>query len=119
MKGMLITWVVLTIGFLVAGALVPRFSVKNWVGAVIIGAIYGVLMATLGKFLFGLFAIGSIGLALVFDGVTTFIISVIVIKIADLFTDSVDVDGWVPAVLGALVLVGVSAAKNFLLGAMG
>lgn len=116
MKAMLITWVVLTIGFLLAGAIVPRFSVKSWVGGAIIGALYGVLMATLGKFLFGLFAIGSIGLALVFDGITTFIVSVIVIKVADLFTDSVDVDGWVPAILGALVLVGVNAARSLVLG---
>ena len=40
----------------------------------------------------------------------------IVIKIADKFTDSVDVDGWTPAFLGALVLVAVNIAKNLVLG---
>ena len=110
-----ISWGILTLGFVAAGALVPGFKVKDWKGGMVAAAIFGVLSVTLGTLLFVVFGLGSLGLAWLFDGVTTLVISIILIKIADAMSDSVEVDGILPAALASIVIAVVKTVAAILL----
>ena len=113
---LLIEWVVLTIAFLAAAAVVPGFDIKDaksgfWVSATF--AILNVFIAPLLTLVFGAF---TLGLACLLPGVLRFIILVIVIKVVDAVSDSLKVKGLFPAVLAAIVLSVVAAALEYGLG---
>jgi putative membrane protein len=74
-----------------------------------------VLEFFLGWLLFVLLGIASLGLGFLFAFITRLVVSAVVLKIADSMSDRLTIRGFVPAVLGALVLALTSSVADFVL----
>lgn len=114
-----ISWVVLTIAFLAAAAIVPGFEIKNaksgfWVAALF--AVVNVLIGWLIAFLFGVF---TLGIACLLPGLVRFVVTVVVIKIVASLTDALKVKGLFPAALAAVVMSLVAALLEYGLKVLG
>lgn len=108
-----ISWVVLTIAFLAAAAIVPGFEIKDaksgfWVAAVF--AVVNVLVGWLIKIAFG---VVTLGIACLLPGLVSFLVTVVVILIVSNLTSALKVKGFFPAALAAVVMSLVSAALEY------
>lgn len=111
---LLISWLVLAFGLWITSALVPGFRVDGFKGALIVGAVFGVLHFFIGWLLFVAIGVGTLFLGFIFAFITRWIVSAIVLQITDALTDSLSIDNFRTALLGAAVLALLSAGQNFL-----
>jgi putative membrane protein len=102
---LLIEWVVYSVGLLIAAHLIPGFKIKSFGSAMIAVIVIGLLNVTLGLLL-GLvaFPINLLTFRL-FSGVISLLINACVLRVAGIFSPGFKVDGFVPALLGAIVLL--------------
>ncbi|HVJ15195.1 MAG TPA: phage holin family protein [Polyangiaceae bacterium] len=103
--GLLISWLTVAAGLWIADKLIPDFEVTgDWKSYAIVSAILGLLQFFLGWLLFLVLGVVSLGLGFLFAFVTRLIVSAIVLRIADALSSRLTIRGFVPAVLGAVVL---------------
>lgn len=108
-----VEWVLLTIAFLAAAAVVPGFDIKNPKSGFWVAATFAVMNVVIAPFLTAVFGAVTLGLACLLPGVLRFVITVIVIKIVDAVSDHLKVKGLFPAVLAAIVLSVVAAMLEY------
>lgn len=111
---LLISWLVLSFGLWITSAIVPGFRVDGFKGALVVGAVFGVLHFFIGWFLFVAIGFGTLFLGFIFAFITRWIVSAIVLEITDAVTDSLSIDNFKTALLGAAVLALLSAGQNLL-----
>jgi len=111
---LLISWLVLSFGLWITGALVPGFRVDGFKGALIVGAVFGVLHFFIGWLLFVVIGIGTLFIGFLFAFITKWIVSAIVLQITDALTESLSIDNFRVALVGAAVLAFLSAGQNIL-----
>lgn len=109
---LLISWLVLSLAVWITAALLPGFHVKGFGNAVIVAAIFGVLNTLFGWLLFGVLAIATLGLGLLFAFITIWIVNAIMLKITDAFTSRLKIDNFGWALLGALVISLISSVLS-------
>ena len=112
---LLASWLTLAFGLWITSAVVPGFRVRGFGGALVVGAVLGILHYTVGIFLFGLFGIGTLFLAWIFTFITWWFITAILLKIADALTDSLEIDRFGSALTASAVLSVLSLVRAFLL----
>ena len=101
----LVSWLVLSVAVWVTGRLVPGFEVRGGAaGAIVVGAVFGVLHWALGKLLFALLVVGTLGLGYLLAFVTRWVVSAILLKLADALTDKLTIRTWGTALVGAAVM---------------
>lgn len=100
----LISWFVLAFAFWLTAMILPGFKVRNFGSAIIIAAIFGVLNFLLGQLFFVVFSIATLGIAYLLAFITRWIITAILLKITDAFTDRLNIAGFGTALLGALLM---------------
>ncbi|MCB9629454.1 MAG: phage holin family protein [Sandaracinaceae bacterium] len=108
-----VEWVLLTIAFLAAAAVVPGFDIKNPKSGFWVAATFAVMNVVIAPILTAVFGAVTLGLACLLPGVLRFVITVIVIKIVDAVSDHLKVKGLFPAVLAAVVLSVVAALLDY------
>ena len=108
-----VEWVLLTIAFLAAAAVVPGFDIKNPKSGFWVAATFAVMNVVIAPILTAVFGAVTLGLACLLPGVLRFVITVIVIKIVDAVSDHLKVKGLFPAVLAAIVLSVVAAMLEY------
>ena len=108
-----IEWVLLTIAFLAAAAVVPGFDIKNPKSGFWVAATFAVMNVVIAPILTAVFGAVTLGLACLLPGLLRFVITVIVIKIVDAVSDHLKVKGLFPAVLAAIVLSVVAAMLEY------
>ena len=111
---LLVSWLSLSFLLWVTGKLVPGFQVNGVRGALIVGAIFGVLMWALSGPLFVIIGVSTLSLGFIFKFVTKLVVSAILLKLADALTDHLTIRGFVPALIGALVMSIVSSIESWL-----
>jgi len=111
---LLISWLVLSFGLWITSALVPGFRVDGFKGALVVGAVFGVLHFFLGWLLFTVIGIGTLFVGFIFSFITKWIVSAIVLQITNKLTDSLSIDNFRIALAGAAVLAFLSAGQNML-----
>jgi len=112
---LLISWLTVAAGLWLADKLIPNFEVTgDWKSYMLLAAILGVLEFLLGWLLFVILGVVSLGLGFLFAFVTRLIVSAIVLRIADLLSTRLTIRGFVPALLGAVVLALTSGAADML-----
>ena len=112
---MLITWLVLSVSIWLTAMLVPGFEVRGFKGAVIVGAIFGLLNFLLGHFLFGAIAVLTLGIGLVFAFITHWIVTTLLIKVTDALSDNLTIKNFSTAAVGAAIMSLIMTAAEFLL----
>lgn len=112
---LLISWLVLAFGLWITSFLVPGFRVDGFKGALVVGAVFGVIHFFIGWLLFTAIGFGTLLIGFVFAFITRWIVTAIVLQITDAVTDSLSIDNFRTALVGAAVLSFLSAGEQFLL----
>lgn len=111
-----VAWVVLTVAFLAAAAIVPGFEIKDAKSGFWVAALFAVINVLLGWLIAFLFGVATLGIACLLPGLVRFVVTVVVIKIVASLTSALKVKGLFPAALAAIVMSLVSAALEYGLG---
>jgi uncharacterized membrane protein YvlD (DUF360 family) len=111
-----ISWVVLTIAFLAAAAIVPGFEIKDAKSGFWVAALFAVVNVLVGWLIALLFGVATLGIACLLPGLVRF---VVVIKIVAGLTSALRVKGIFPAALAAVVMSLVAALLEYGLKMMG
>jgi putative membrane protein len=112
---LLAAWVTLAFGLWIISALLPGFSVKGFQGALIGGAVFGILHFFIGWLLFVLIGVGTLFIGFVFAFITRWIVTAIVLKITDAFSDNIQIDSFGTALLASALLSVLSSVRDFLI----
>src|SRR5262245_56654621 len=111
---LLVSWLSLSFLLWVTGKVVPGFQVNGVRGALVVGAIFGILMCALSGPLFVIIGVSTLSLGFIFKFVTKLVESAVLLKLADALTDHLTIRGFVPALIGAVVMSVVSSIENWL-----
>ena len=106
---LIISWLVLTLAVWVTAAVLPGFRVKNFKGALIVAALFGLLNFFLGWLLFAVFTVATLGLAWLFAFITRWIINALLLMLTDRLTEHLKIDSFGWALGGALVISIIAA----------
>lgn len=113
---LLMTWLFATVGFLVAGAVVPGFRLKGFGNAAVAAVVFGLLNMLLGWLLFLLIGVGTLGIGFLLAFVTRWVVNALLLKLTDALTDRLTISGFLPALWGAGVISLVTSVGSWLIG---
>ena len=99
------------IALLITDYIVPGFDVSNFQTAVLAAIVLGVV----NTFIKPVLSFVSLPITIVTLGLFAFVINAVVLFIVSALVPGVMIDGWVPAILGAIVLSIASTALSMLL----
>jgi len=111
----IISWLVHSAAVFATAELLPGFTVKGFKGAMVAAAILGLLQALLGKLLFIVLGLGTLGLGFVLAIMTRLAVTTILLVLTDKLSASLDIKGWKTAFIGALAITALSNVAEFLL----
>ena len=116
MTGLLISWALVALGLWIADRLIPEFEIAgDWPSYALVAAVVGVINFLLGRIIYGILGVVSLGLGFLFSTVTRVIATAIVLKLASGLSRRFNIDGFMPAVWAAIVLAVTSGLGDVLL----
>jgi len=110
----ILNWVLSALSLMIVAHYVRGFNVTGFGSALIAALVIGLVNATLGLFL----KVITFPLTLVTLGVFWFVINALMLKIAAAFVPGFNIDGFVPAFFGAIVLSLVNIFMKMIAGAV-
>ncbi|AFZ60056.1 phage holin family protein [Anabaena cylindrica FACHB-243] len=113
MKNFLFTWLGTAVALLITAKIVPGFIIKTFVAALLAAIVIGLVNAIIRPIL-GLLAFP---ITLITFGLFTFVINALTLWLASAITpgSGFEIQGFVPAFLGSIVLSIVSSLINYFL----
>ena len=117
--GILLSWLVLTIAVWVTALVLPGVHVKSFGSAILVAALFGVLNFFLGWLFFTVFAIATLGLAVLLAFITRWVINAIILKLVDALSDSIKIDSFGWALVAALVMSAAGSLAEWGIRAIG
>lgn len=112
MPSFLLTWLVAAVSLIITAYLVPGFVVKSFVAALIAAVILGLVNAIVKPILLVL----TLPITIVTLGLFLFVVNALTIWFASSISPGFDVNGFLPALIGSIVLTIVSSVLNHLVG---
>lgn len=109
MPHFLLTWLVTAVSLMITANLVDGFKVSNFVAALVAAVIIGLVNAIIKPIL----VILTLPITFVTLGLFLFVVNALTIWIAGSITPGFHVYGFVPALLGSIVLTIVASVLNF------
>lgn len=107
----LIHWAVSAIALLVTAKIMKGWTVKGFGSAMIAAAVIGVADAVIWPILIVL----TLPINILTLGLFTFVVNGAVLKICAAVLDGFDIDGWLSAIFGALILTIVSTVFHYVI----
>ncbi len=101
-----------TAALLVTAYFVPGFNVASWQTAVLAAIIFGLI----NTFVRPLLVLLTLPLTVLTLGFFLFVVNALILFMTTYFVSGFTIDGWLPAIIGAIVLSLVSAILSSLLG---
>jgi len=98
--GLLISLILNTLALIITAYIVPGFKVDSFTSAILAAVVLGLINTFIKPILLFL----TLPLTVVTLGLFIFVVNAIVLRLTSLFVPGFLVDGWVPAILGAIVL---------------
>jgi len=89
----LLEWLILSVAVWVAAAVTPGVKLKGALSAVLVAGIFGVLNFLVGWLIFGVIGIVTLGVGFLLAFVTRWVVNALLLKVTDLFTDRLTIDG--------------------------
>ncbi|MBS1958159.1 MAG: phage holin family protein [Bdellovibrionales bacterium] len=105
----LIHWLVSALALLITAKLMPRFIVKSFGDAMIAAVVIGIANAVVWPILIVL----TLPINILTLGFFTFAVNGAVLKICAAILKGFEIDGWLPAIMGSIVLSIVGAVLRF------
>lgn len=112
---LLLSWLILAVAVWVTAYLLPGVRVTNFGGAILVAAIFGVLNALLGWLFFTVFAVATLGLAVLLAFITRWIINAILLSVTAALTDVFEIDGFKWSLLAAFTMSILGSLGQWLL----
>ncbi len=111
MKNFLLTWLATAVALLITANIVPGFYVKNFVAALVAAIVIGLVNA----FIRPILAILAFPITLLTLGLFTLVINALTLWLASALTPGYgfEIRGFLPALLGSIVLAIVSSVINY------
>lgn len=108
MPQFLITWLITAVSLLITAHFIPGFELKGIAAAAIAAVVIGLVNAIVRPILFWL----TLPITILTLGLFTFVLNALTIWIASGLTPGFRIDGFIPALIGSLVLAIVSGLLN-------
>ena len=102
---LLIVWLASAIALIVTAYIVPGFEIRNFAAALLAALVLGLANAVLWPILLIL----TLPITVLTLGLFSFVISAALLKLTAAVVRDLRIDGWGPAILGAIVLAVVNA----------
>jgi putative membrane protein len=112
---LILSWLVLSLAVWVTAVVLPGFHVKSFGSAILVAAIFGVLNFFLGWLFWVVFAIATLGIALLLAFITRWIINAILLKLTDALTDHLTIDSFGWALGGALMMSAIGTLGEWVI----
>lgn len=111
----LFSWLVLSLAFLATAWILPGMKVNGLAGAATSAAVFGVLNWLLAKVLFVVLGIATLGIGFLLFFITAWVVNVILLKITDAVSDSLELKSTGTAMAAALLISVIGAGIRVLL----
>ena len=112
-------WAAYAAAFYVTSLVLPGFRVKGIWGAIIASALFGTLNFLLGSLLYVVIGVATLGIGFLLGFLTRWIVTALVLKLADAFSSRLEIKGFGTAVIaGLLISLMGSAAEALLRGVL-
>ncbi|GAB1543793.1 phage holin family protein [Scytonema sp. NUACC21] len=113
MKHFLLTWLGTAAALIITSNIVPGFEIKNFIAALVAAVVIGLVNAIVRPVL----GILTFPITLLTFGLFTFVLNALTLWLASALTPGYGfiINGFVPALLGSIVLAIVSSVINYLL----
>ncbi|MGE0787353.1 MAG: phage holin family protein [Sandaracinaceae bacterium] len=116
----LITWAVLTFSMWVATQLLSKMKIEGGLlSHLFVSAIFGILLTFVGSIVYVVLGTFSLGLLFVFSFLGKLLAGAIVLKLTDMFSSRLKVDGFGTAFLAALIMSFAGTVAEAVLRSMG
>jgi putative membrane protein len=115
---LILSWLILSLAVWVTAMVLPGFHVKSFGSAILVAAIFGVLNFLLGWLFFAVFAIATLGIAVLLAFITRWIINAILLKLTDALTDYLTIDSFGWALGGAFMISVIGTLGDWLIQAI-
>ena len=112
MRHLLWSWLISSLSLLGAAYFLPGFRVEDFQAALVTAAILGIANITIRPLLLLL----TLPLNILTLGLFTFVVNAIVLRIGAAFAPGFEVDGWMAAIWGAILVAVLSSVLGWLLG---
>jgi putative membrane protein len=112
MRALLIRWLVLAVAVWVTTALVSGIDVNGGAGTYLLVAI---VLASVNAVLGTILRLLTFPLIVLTLGIFSLVINALMLMVTDSLMDSFDVDGFGPALLGAVIIAGVTLVLDLVL----
>jgi len=116
MMTLLAKWLILSLAMWVAAAVTPGVRLKGIGNIAIVAAVFGVLNYLIGWLIFGVIGIATLGIGFLLAFLTRWIVNAILLKITDALMESLKIDGFLPALIAALIMSVVGTVAEWALG---
>ncbi|HJQ41224.1 MAG TPA: phage holin family protein [Thermoanaerobaculia bacterium] len=105
---LIIRWILNTLALFAVAYVLPGFHYKNWIAVAIAAAVLGILNALVRPILYVL----TLPITVLTLGLFVFVLNAIMLKLTAALVPGFDIDGWLWAIIGAVVLAAVSTVTN-------
>jgi putative membrane protein len=112
MPNFLLTWLLTALALVITSYLVPGFRIENFPAALVAAVVLGLVNAIVKPILVVL----TLPITFVTLGLFLFVINAVTIWLAGYITPGFDVLGFLPALLGSIVLTVISSVLHFFVG---
>lgn len=112
---LLLSLLINSVALLLTAYIVPGFYVANFVSAVLASIVLGVV----NTFIKPLLSLIALPLTLITLGLFAFVVNALVLFIVAWVVPGLDIEGWLPAILGGIVLAVVSTILSSLFKDLG
>jgi putative membrane protein len=109
---LLVRWLLSAVSLMIVAYFVPGFYVRGFISALIAAVVIGFVNATLGL----LVKIITFPLTILTLGLFLIVVNATMLRVAAMFVPGFHVNGWWPALIGAVLLSLVSSVLNWLTG---
>ena len=110
---LLLSWLVLSISVWGTAAILPGFRVSGFGGAIKVAALFGILNWLLGRFIFVVLGIATLGIGFFLAFLTRWVVMALLLKFADALSSNIKIDGFGTAIIGALLMSGIGTLAEY------
>lgn len=116
---MLWSLLVLTVAVALSVALLPGFKVRGDFGVVKVAVVFGLLNWALGKLVFVLIGLSTLGLGFLVAFVTRWLVTALLLKLTAALMETLEIDSFKTAFLAALIVSATGTGAEWLLSLLG
>lgn len=115
---LILSWLVLSAAVYVTAMMLSGFHVKNFKSAILVAGLFGVLNVFLGKLLFFLIGVLTLGIGFLLAFLTAWVVNAVILVVTDKLTDHLTIDSFGWALGGGLMISALTNVGYWLVDAL-